>query len=183
MSSRPAKLIVAASENNSDLLWATGFFVPDPCIFIQKGGRKYLVLSDLEYARAKKEARVHEVISHDELTKGRKKQRTGHIDLIALALQRLGIRHVEVPADFSLRLADGLRKKRIRVTTGADPFYPERAIKTATEVKAIGQAIRATERAERLIRANVNPALIFETAMLNYLDCASPVSVSVETQA
>lgn len=143
-----AKLIVAASEQNADLLWASGFFVPDPCIFIQQGQRKYLILSDLEYARAKKEADVDNVISYNELGKGLKKP-PGFVDLLLLALKRLKIRHVEVPQDFSVRIADALRKKKIRVSLGPDPFYPDRAIKTAREVKAIEQAIRATERAIR----------------------------------
>jgi len=141
----PAKLIVATSEQNADLLWATGFFVPDPCIFIQKGRRKYLMLSDLEFARAQKEARVDQVISYDEL-RGTKK-RTRFIDILDAALKRLKVRRLEVPSDFSLELADQLRRRKYRVRVGAEPFYPERAVKRKDEVDAIRKAIRATQYA------------------------------------
>ena len=49
-------LIMAASEGDSNMLYATGFFVPDPFIFFEDGGRKTIVMSDLEIDRAKKEA-------------------------------------------------------------------------------------------------------------------------------
>lgn len=148
MPTRPAKLIIADSESNSDLLWATGFFVPDPCIFIQKGQKKYLCVSDLEYARAKKEASVHKVINYNELKPPRKKRGT-FIDTVRMALKKLNIRRIEVPADFSLKTADALRRKGIRVIPGDEPFFPERAIKKKAEVEAIRAAIRATERAIR----------------------------------
>ena len=33
------RLLYAASETDADLLYATGFFAPDPFLFIQKGSR------------------------------------------------------------------------------------------------------------------------------------------------
>jgi len=44
------------------MLYATGFFVPDPFIFFRHRGKKYVVMSDLELDRAKKQAEV----DHDE---------------------------------------------------------------------------------------------------------------------
>ncbi len=142
------RLIIADSESDANLLWATGFFVPDPCIFIQKGARKYLVLSDLEYARAKKEANVHGVISYNELAKGmRKKKGVTFIDYVDAALKKLKIQSLIVPVDFNLVYAEGLRRKRYRVAIGPEPFFPKRSIKRKDEVEAIRKAIRATERA------------------------------------
>ena len=48
------KLIVAASEYDADMLYATRFFAPDPFIFLEQNGKRTLVLSDLEIDRAKK---------------------------------------------------------------------------------------------------------------------------------
>ncbi len=146
-----ARLIIDESETNADLLWATGgFFVPDPCIFLQKGKRKYLVLSDLEYSRAQKEAAVNEVWSYSELQPLLKKRRTGRgsmADYVDAACRKLKVTRLEVPANFSLHYAEALKKMRYKISVGPEPFYPERAIKRADEVKAIQKAIRATERA------------------------------------
>ena len=59
-------LIVGSSENNSDLLYRTAFFVPDSVIYIEHKNKKTLVLNDLEYERGLKEADVDEVISYNE---------------------------------------------------------------------------------------------------------------------
>ena len=56
--SNKANLLIEASETNADLLWATRFFVPDPIIYFEWKGKSYLVASDLEFSRAKKEANV-----------------------------------------------------------------------------------------------------------------------------
>ena len=50
------KLIVAASEYDADMLYATRFFAPDPFIFLERNGKRTLVLSDLEIDRARKTA-------------------------------------------------------------------------------------------------------------------------------
>src|SRR6266542_7036242 len=58
-----ALLLVAASEGDSDMLYAVGFFVPDPFIFFQHKKTKYVVMSDLEIDRAKKQAHAVRVLS------------------------------------------------------------------------------------------------------------------------
>ncbi|HEX7229404.1 MAG TPA: hypothetical protein VF452_03340, partial [Candidatus Binatia bacterium] len=58
-----AILLVTASESDANMLYAVGFFVPDPFIFFQHRGKKFAVLSDLEIDRAKKQAHVHRVLS------------------------------------------------------------------------------------------------------------------------
>ena len=58
-----AVLMVASSEGDANMLYAVGFFVPDPFIFFQHKNAKYAVLSDLEIDRAKKQAQVDRVLS------------------------------------------------------------------------------------------------------------------------
>ena len=58
-----ARLIYSASESDANMLWATRFFAPDPFIFIQKRGKRYLVMNDLEIDRAKSEASVDRVLA------------------------------------------------------------------------------------------------------------------------
>src|SRR6186997_1526618 len=61
-----ARLIYSASESDANMLWATQFFAPDPFIFIEKRGKRYLVMSDLEIDRAKDQAQVDKVLSYSE---------------------------------------------------------------------------------------------------------------------
>src|SRR6185369_9781290 len=70
-----AKLIYSASESDANMLWATQFFAPDPFIFIEKRGRRYLVMSDLEMDRARDQAQVDKVLSYSEYV--RRLQRNG----------------------------------------------------------------------------------------------------------
>ena len=46
-------LIVADSEREANMLYATGLFVPDPFIYLNFGARPLLVMSDLEVDRAR----------------------------------------------------------------------------------------------------------------------------------
>ena len=70
-----ARLIYSASESDANMLWATRFFAPDPFIFIQKRGKSYLVMNDLEIDRAKSQARVDKVLSWSDY--GKRWQRRG----------------------------------------------------------------------------------------------------------
>jgi len=56
-----ARLIVAASESDPNLLYATRFFAPDPFIFFQHRGKTHLVMSALELDRARRQAKADEV--------------------------------------------------------------------------------------------------------------------------
>ncbi|MGH7262762.1 MAG: M24 family metallopeptidase, partial [Candidatus Rokuibacteriota bacterium] len=58
-----ALLLIAASESDSNLYYATRFLAPDPFVFLQVGGRKVLLMSDLEIDRSRAQARVDEVLS------------------------------------------------------------------------------------------------------------------------
>ncbi len=63
------RLIVATSEIDADILYATRFFAPDPFIFLQKNGKRTLVLSDLEIDRARKTATADEFVQFSKLEK------------------------------------------------------------------------------------------------------------------
>src|SRR2546421_401011 len=61
------RLIVAASEHDPDMLYATRFFAPDAFIFLEERGKRTLVLSDLEIDRARKQAEADEFVSYSAL--------------------------------------------------------------------------------------------------------------------
>ena len=60
--------MVADSETNANILYATRFFVPDPVIYFQIKNKSTLVLSDLEIDRAKKTASVNHILSITKIT-------------------------------------------------------------------------------------------------------------------
>ena len=57
-------LIIAASEIDSNLYYATGFLAPDAFIYLKTEGESVLLMSDLEMDRAKAQARVDTVLSY-----------------------------------------------------------------------------------------------------------------------
>ena len=141
------RLLYAASETDADILYPTGFFAPDPFLFIQKGKTRLLVMSDLEMDRARKQARVDRVLSWSRVAAPLEKdgRKAPPPDVIALVLKQLGLRRVEVPPSFPLGLARELDARGIRLDLGPDPFWPEREIKQPHEVRAIEASLRAAE--------------------------------------
>ncbi len=140
-------LILAASEGDSNMLYATGFFVPDPFIFFEHRGRTHVVMSDLEIDRAKKEANVDSVLSLSDYWRRLKRQgkATGTGDVLELIFKERGIRTLEVPSNFPVLFADDLRSRRFTVAVKKDPFFDEREKKSPMEVKKIQDSIRVAE--------------------------------------
>jgi Xaa-Pro aminopeptidase len=151
-----AILLVSASEGDSNMLYAAGFFVPDPFIFFQHNQTKYVVMSDLEIDRAKKQAHADRVLSlslYQRKLRKRDKPAT-MVDILDLLFRERGIRSLIVPANFSVLLADQLRAKGFSVQIKRDPFFAERETKDGTEVRHITESLRvATLGLEAGIRA------------------------------
>jgi Xaa-Pro aminopeptidase len=143
-----AILIYSASESDANMLWATRFFAPDPFIFIQKRGKRLLVMNDLEIDRAKQQARVDKVLAYSDYQ--RRWQRRGTqfptaAQILSEVFADLKIKVVEVPATFPVGLADQLRGLNIRIQPKSDPFWGEREFKTKEEVRFISDSLRAAE--------------------------------------
>jgi Xaa-Pro aminopeptidase len=141
-------LIVADSDHNADMLYAVGMFVPDPFIYLRLKGKCHIVMSDLEIDRARKEAPHCKIISRSKCVKqlqaaGVKRISTARI--IHSILRERRISKVAVPEDFPLGLAEQLRDLRIRVKCKNGAFFPERARKTADEIKFISAALMMAE--------------------------------------
>ena len=143
-----ARLLFAASEQNADLLYATRFFAPDPFACFLHGGRSHVVMNDLEIDRARRQARVDEVISLSALQaelrrEGRRAITTGAV--LHRLLSGRGVRTLLVPFDFPTGLAFQLRRRGMRVRVKEGPFFDQRQIKQAREVRQITRAQRAAE--------------------------------------
>lgn len=143
-----ARLIVAASDSDPNLLYATRFFAPDPFIFFQHRGKKHLVMNDLELDRARRQAKVDDVLALASVEAELKDRKCRVIDTAAVLrhlFHRRKIRLVLVPSNFPLGLGDRLRRLGVRVTSSLQEFFPEREIKSRDEVRNITRAQRAAE--------------------------------------
>ncbi|OGX06356.1 MAG: Xaa-Pro aminopeptidase [Omnitrophica bacterium RIFCSPLOWO2_12_FULL_50_11] len=147
-----ATLIIAASERDSNLYYATGFLAPDPFIFAEIRGRKIVLMSELELDRARREAEADEVIPTGKITAKLKRAGVTPItaaEMVHALFRERRVKCVLVPSDFPIEHADALRKKGYKIRFKPDPFYSERTIKNKKEVAAITQTLRHTERAVR----------------------------------
>src|SRR5829696_7508545 len=141
-------LIVADSDHNADMLYAVGMFVPDPFIYLRLKAKCHIVMSDLEIDRARKEAPHCKIISRSKCVKQLQADGVKNIStarIIHSILRERGISKVALPEDFPLGLAEQLRDLRIRVKRKNGAFFPERARKTAEEVKFLSAALMMAE--------------------------------------
>jgi Xaa-Pro aminopeptidase len=140
-------LIVADSERDANMLYATGLFVPDPFIYLNSGRRPLIVLSDLEIDRARKQAPHCRAVSlsayQQKLRRdGVKSPRYAHV--IRQILREQKIRRAIVPDNFPLGLAKDLKKLGVKLKPRAS-FFPKREIKSADEVRKISAALVMAE--------------------------------------
>src|SRR5438876_667370 len=142
------RLIVAASETDPVMLYATKFWAPDPFIFLQRNGKRTLVLSDLEIDRGRKQADADEFIMFSELERevqGKSKKAPPYERVLAHFLKKRGVRSAIVPANFPLGYAAALAANKVRVRATNGLFWPEREAKATKEVEMMGHALRITE--------------------------------------
>ncbi|UVT20179.1 MAG: aminopeptidase P family protein [Nitrospira sp.] len=145
-----ATLFIAASEQDSNLFYATRFIAPDPFIYLEVKGERLMVMSDLEMDRARAQASVDRVLSYSEIeqkakTKGIKDPTT--VDIVHIVLKEFKVRRLLVPANFPFIHATRLQELGYSLKPKRDPFYEQRVVKSAEEVRHIEQSQRATEDA------------------------------------
>src|SRR3990167_7386788 len=81
-----ARLIIADSEKDANLYYATQFLAPDPFIFVEVNQKKILLMNDLEIDRAKSQSKADEVFSLAEWARkaATQKEKSSRHDLDAL---------------------------------------------------------------------------------------------------
>ena len=140
-------LIVADSEREANMLYATGLFVPDPFIYLNFGGRPLLVMSDLEIDRARAQAPHCRVASFSACQQKLRRdgvKSPGFAHVIRQILREKKIRRAVVPDNFPLGLAKDLKKLGVKLKPLATVF-PKREIKSADEVRKISAALTMSE--------------------------------------
>ncbi len=142
------RLIVAASEHDADMLYATRFFAPDAFIYLEQNGRRTLVLSDLEIDRGRKQAEADEFLPYSKFEKevqGGSKKAPPYEKVLAHFLATKNVRSAVVPANFPLGFARELESKKIRLQPTNELFWPARETKTEPELRLMRKALEITE--------------------------------------
>lgn len=142
------RLIIAASEESADMLYATRFFVPDAFLLLVQDGRSTIMLSDLEVDRGRKVATVDEVVSISDFTEEHKKALGKQPSFGKVASHFLRSRRVKravVPAKFPLALSLELAKGGIEVEPPRKGlFWPARLHKQPDELDHLRHALKIT---------------------------------------
>ena len=171
MSNKKAILIIADSERDSNMYYATGFPAPDPFVFIQKNNEKIMITNDLELDRAKSQSKADKILSlsrYERITKKHGGNFSGFIEVVATALREMDIKTLQIPANFSVEYADFLRKNGFKLEVKKEPFFDSREIKDEDETGHIVATLRNTEKAlEKAIdcirKSNVQNGFLFST--------------------
>jgi Xaa-Pro aminopeptidase len=145
-----ARLIIAASERDANLFYATRFLAPDPFVFLWHGAEKILLMSDLELDRSRAQAAVDAVLPirlYEDRAKTSGMERPTPIDALWELLQEREIKSLLVPGSFPVEHADRLRERGLTLRVKPEPFFEERLTKSPAEIQAIAQAMRRTEAA------------------------------------
>ncbi len=161
--------LIDAAGDDSDQMYLSGFDAPDPFHTLYDGD-VHLLVSSLEYGRAKKESNAATVDRHSDYDMRSLVEDHGRLEggrrVLAAFLDERNVDSVAVPARFPLATADGLREQGIDVRTpesppigrgGANVIETIRATKTDEEVEHVAAAQDANEAAmeaaEDLLRA------------------------------
>ncbi len=161
-------LMIAGSETDANIYYASHFLAPDPFIYLQSKGISYLLMNDLELDRARAQSDVDQVLSYSKYETQAKAagiEAPGLCDVVNLFMLEQSVSEWIVPANFSLRHGDALRKLGQRLLTKDEPFFETRALKTETEVEAMREAQIAVEAAldstlDLLRRAEIKEGLL-----------------------
>ncbi len=143
------RLIVAASDHDPDMLYATRMFVPDAFVFLQQNGKRTVMLSDLEIDRGRKQAQADEIVSYGELEKevqGNANKAPPFEKVVSHFLRKRSVKSALVPANFPLGLAEELFSKNIKLQATNGLFWRDRESKTEDELRLMRRALSITEK-------------------------------------
>ncbi len=160
-------LFVGSTVECPDIRYASRFCAPDPVVLLVAGQQRHLVVSDLEFGRAQKEAIGVQVYRPDMLgaTPAGRKTLSGW----AVALMRKqGIKQVYVPADFKVAIAEKIRHAGIKPVICKTAIFPERAVKRPDEIANIKQSQQAAVLAMRAAVSVISQAQISANKNLQY---------------
>jgi Xaa-Pro aminopeptidase len=129
----------------------------DPFLYVEKDGRRHIVITDFEWPRLQEAGVDAELISPfglglDELLDSGKKYWQINLELTVRGVKRIGLTEAIVPHTFPLQLANVLRENGVELTPDREFFDRRRRVKNETELAGIRRAQRAAEAGMKAAR-------------------------------
>lgn len=146
-----AIFLYSESVKEANMYYLTRFSAPDPFIYLKRVGEApILIVSQMEYSRAKKESIVKDVRSYmdyniHEIFKSAPDPKIGSLKFLAnVAKKELGPdTKICVPPNFPAIIADALRKEGLTIMPMFDVIEKARETKEPDEIQAIKE-VQAT---------------------------------------
>jgi len=159
--------LVDADGTDSTQRYLSGFDAPDPFVTCYTPDGVHLLVSGLEYGRAKKDERADTVSRFTDYDYRDRVSEAGQVAgraaVVADFLADRDVDSVAVPARFPLGTADGLREAGVAVDVDDDDAVTQiRAIKTSEEIEYVRRAQRANERAMAAAESLIESATVVE---------------------
>lgn len=154
-----AVFLYSESVKEANMYYLTKFLAPDPFVYIKKIGEEpILIVSEMEYPRAKKESIVKDVRSQIdynfyEIIKSAPDTKTGNLKFIANAAKKeIGAnKKIYVPPNFPTAIADALRKDGLNIMPMFDVIEKARKTKEPDEIQEIKTVQSAVDEATKKI--------------------------------
>jgi Xaa-Pro aminopeptidase len=141
--------------------YLSGFRAPDPVVLLRAAGRCHLVVPTLELSRARRVAGHMTVLCPEDLgLRGAARRRLANWAL--RLLQREKVSRVRVPGSFPYGIGRRLERAGIRVQASRGELLPDRAVKTAEEVRKITASQQAAVLAMRAAIGLIEGATVDE---------------------
>ena len=142
--------LLDADSSTSDQLYLSGFDASDPFVTLYTPDETVVLVSGLEYSRAKNESRADVVKRYSDYDYQQKRQEhdpeTARDLVYDELLSEFDVSAVLTNARFPLSSADGLRSRDFGVSPDDDDTVGDiRAVKTDEEVEYVKQAQKANE--------------------------------------
>ncbi len=155
-------LLYSDTPRSADTLYFGGVEMTDPFLAFSMGGRKFAVVSALEFGRVRRTSDFDKVLALETCTeKARRawpRRKAGPARVLAAVAGELGIRSFTVPQDFPAGLFGELRDLGIRLKVSDGPLFPEREVKSGADAERIREGNRCSAAgiaaAERVLRAS-----------------------------
>jgi Xaa-Pro aminopeptidase len=171
-------LLYADSVAQNDLYSVAGFLSGDPYTYLERAGRRVLVVPDFEVGRAERESGNADIWTFGdlglyELMDSGLTRAAAQRGVTRRAIERFGATAVTVPPWLPVALADDLREHGITVEVDDERWRQARRVKDDAAVAVTREVVAATEQGFALIRDHLvgsTPAadgtLMFEDAPL-----------------
>jgi Xaa-Pro aminopeptidase len=141
-------LLYADSETSADALYFGGVRVPDPFIAFESRGRKYAVVSALEFSRVRRDSAFDVVLPLETWTRkaalawpGRRAWAAEVIALLSVSFRQ---DRFMVPEDFPAGLYKRVLRLGVKLEVADGPLFPGRMIKGRAEAAAIREGNRCS---------------------------------------